>query len=357
MCCEVCITGLERVYQLMKQNGLDCLILKDETTIRYLTGFTGDSSLFYLDFSKGVLVTDGRYVEQAESEVKPFQVLHYTDSIWTAAAGLAGNSENVGFDGAHYTYTDYQKLQQELSNAVLKTVDLGQIRTVKDAGELEKLLAAAHIADEAFEKLLSGIRPGRTERELAAELEYHMRALGSEKVSFDTIVASGLRSALPHGAASDKQIQSGDFVTFDFGAVYEGYHSDMTRTLVIGKAAAWQQNIYDAVLAAHMAGKAASRPGVTGRELDAIARKVLAERGYDTYFVHGLGHGVGLEIHEQPNINKSGTMPLETGTVFTIEPGIYIPGKGGVRIEDTVVLTETGIKPLNHSELQLIEIM
>lgn len=348
---------MERVYQTMIKCGVDCLIIKDETTVRYLTGFTGDSSLFYLDANQGVLITDGRYVEQAKAEIKPFQVLHYTGNIWDAAAGLVGKLQCVGFDGAHYTYADYRKLQEALGVKDLRTVSLDDIRMVKDKQELDRMLAAAQIADEAFSRLLPEIRPGRTERELAAELEYYMRALGSEKVSFDTIVASGFRSALPHGAASDKSVASGDFVTFDFGAVCDGYHSDMTRTLVVGKAAPWQKEIYNAVLAAHVAGKAAGRPGITGRELDAVARKVLHEWGYAEYFIHGLGHGVGLEIHEMPNINKGGTVPLESGMVFTIEPGIYIPARGGVRIEDTVVLTDAGVRPLNTSELQLIEIM
>ena len=239
----------------------------------------------------------------------------------------------------------------------MQSVDFSGIRQIKDNKELEMMVHAARIADEAFFKILDDIKPGRTERSLAGRLEYYMRALGSEKVSFDTIVASGVRSALPHGMASDKVIEVGDFITFDFGAVYKGYNSDMTRTVVLGMAMDWHKEIYTVVQEAQYKGMKAARTGMTGRELDAIVRDSIAACGYGDYFVHGLGHGVGLEIHELPNINKRGNAKLETGMIFTIEPGIYIPGKGGVRIEDTVVLTEDGAKALNGVKKQLIEIV
>ena len=293
--------------------------------------------------------------------MKFFSVLEYTPvntcSIWEAAAELAKNANVVGFDGGCYSYNEYVVLKKLLSEACLESIDLSDIRMIKDKKELDLLLKAASIADEAFVKLLEDIQPGRTERSLAGRLEYYMRALGSEKTSFDTIVASGARSALPHGMASDKVIEVGDFITFDFGAVYKGYHSDITRTVVLGMATPWHKEIYSLVEAAQLKALREAKVGMTGKELDAIARDTIASCGYGDYFVHGTGHGVGLEIHEMPNINKRGTTVLQTGMVFTIEPGIYIPGKGGVRIEDSVVLTEDGARALNGVKKQLIEIV
>lgn len=357
------MTRINKVLEAMAKQCVDSVIIKDVTTIRYLTGFTGDSSLLYLDREQGTLITDGRYTEQAKNEMKHFHVLEYTPvnagSIWAAAAQLAqaAKAKAVGFDGAYYSYNDYVALQELLGATPLVSVDLSSIRMIKDKKELDLLLKAASIADEAFIKLLDDIEPGRTERGLAGRLEFYMKMLGSEKPSFDTIVASGVRSALPHGMASDKVIAEGDFVTFDFGAVYKGYHSDMTRTLVVGESDSWQQDIYEVVLEAQLKGLRAAEVGMTGRELDAIVRNYITECGYGDYYVHGTGHGVGLEIHEMPNINKRGSTVLQTGMIFTIEPGIYIPGKGGVRIEDTVVLTEEGARALNGVKKQLIEIV
>jgi len=228
---------------------------------------------------------------------------------------------------------------------------------VKDERELECLWQAHKIADAAFEQLLKELKAGMTEKELAARLEYYMRSLGSDGVSFDTIVASGHRSALPHGAPTDKVVEVGDFVTFDFGALYNGYHSDTTRTVVMGMANSWHREIYTVVQEAQYRGLKAAKPGITGKELDAEIREYLESRGYGKYFNHGLGHGVGLEIHELPNINSRGDIVLQEGMVFTIEPGVYIQGRGGVRIEDTVVLTKEGTHSLTALKKTLTEIV
>lgn len=354
---------INRVLDIMNKEQVDCVIIKDETTIRYISGFSGDSSLLYIDRGRGVLITDGRYTEQAKAEMKFFSVLEYSPadaaSIWKAAAALARGSgaRSVGFDGAHYSYIDFVLLQAAADELTLHSLDFSGIRIIKDKKELDMLLKAASIADEAFIKLLDDIHPGRTERSLAGRLEYYMRSLGSEKTSFDTIVASGARGAMPHGVASDKPVEIGDFITFDFGAVYQGYHSDMTRTVLLGMATSWHREIYTVVEEAQLKGMKAARAGMTGRELDAVVRKSIEDCGYGRYYVHGTGHGVGLEIHELPNINGRGDTVLEAGMVFSIEPGIYIPGKGGVRIEDTVVLTEDGARALNGVKKQLIEIV
>lgn len=341
----------------MQQTIVDCVVIKNRNTIRYLTGFTGDAGLFYLDKNRGILVTDGRFTEQATAQVKPFQVLEYKGSIWTELANLAKSSQRIGFDGDRFSYDEYKRFSECVPGKELVSVDLNGIRIVKEKQELENLVAAAKIGDEAFLKLLPEIHKGMTEKTLAAQLEYYMKCLGSEKASFDTIVASGPRSALPHGMPTDRVLETGDFVTFDFGAMYNGYHSDMTRTVVVGKATDWHKEIYSAVEAAQRFGVQTAKVGMTGAELDALVRKEIANRGFERYFIHGTGHGVGLEIHELPNINRIGNTKLEEGMVFSVEPGIYIPAKGGVRIEDTVILTRDGAQPLNGIGHQLIEVI
>lgn len=351
-----------RIFKFMKEHDLACIAIKDICTIRYLTGFTGDSSILYADDRVAVLVTDGRYTDQARSELKYCRVLEYkaehNNSIWEAVAKLAGAHRNIGFDGNVYSYEDVKTLKAALpENTEMVSVNLRDLRIVKDERELEYLWQAHKIADGAFERLLKEIKAGMTEKELAARLEYYMRSLGSEGVSFDTIVASGYRSALPHGAPTDKVVEVGDFVTFDFGALYNGYHSDTTRTVVMGMANSWHREIYTVVQEAQYRGMKAARPGITGKELDAEIREYIESRGFGKYFNHGLGHGVGLEIHELPNINGRGDTVLQEGMVFSIEPGVYIQGRGGARIEDTVVLTREGCHSLTALKKTLTEIV
>ena len=351
-----------RIFKFMKENDLECIAVKDICTIRYLTGFTGDSSILYADDRVAVLVTDGRYIEQARSELKYCRVTEHKgengSSIWDTVAELAGKHIKMGFDGNAFSYEDAKALKEALpETAELVSVNLGGLRIVKDERELEYLWQAHKIADTAFEQMLKELKAGMTEKEVAARLEYYMRSLGSDGVSFDTIVASGHRSALPHGAPTDKVVEVGDFVTFDFGALYNGYHSDTTRTVVMGMANSWHREIYTVVQEAQYRGMKAAKPGITGKELDAEIRGYLESRGYGKYFNHGLGHGVGLEIHELPSINSRGDIPLQEGMVFTIEPGVYIQGRGGVRIEDTVVLTKEGAHSLTALKKTLTEIV
>ena len=347
-----------KIFKFMKEHDLPCITIKDVYTIRYLTGFTGDSSILYADDRIAVLVTDGRYIDQARSELKYCRVQEYKGNIWETIAELAGAHQKVGFDGDAFSYEDAKALQAALTATVeMVSVSLRTLRLIKDERELESLWQASKIADGAFERLLKEIKAGMTEKELAARLEYYMRSLGSEGVSFDTIVASGHRSALPHGAPTDKVVEVGDFVTYDFGAMYNGYHSDTTRTIVMGMANSWHREIYTVVQEAQYRGMKAAKPGITGKELDAEIRDYIESRGYGRYFTHGLGHGVGLEIHELPNINSKGDIPLQEGMVFSIEPGIYIQGRGGVRIEDTVVLTKEGAHSLTTLKKTLMEIV
>jgi Xaa-Pro aminopeptidase len=266
-------------------------------------------------------------------------------------------SGTVALDGDYFSYSEQCALAAALPNVTWENVDLVALRQVKNALELEYITTAVAISDEAFTQLIPYIRVGISEVELAAQLEFNMRKLGSEGAAFSTIVASGARSALPHGIATGKLVAKGDLVTFDFGAIYKGYCSDITRTLVLGEAADWQKEIYSIVLNANLLGESTVKSGITGFEVDAKVRSFIADNGYGAYFGHGLGHGVGLDIHEQPVLSRSGrkTM-LSANAVVTIEPGIYIPGKGGVRIEDTVVVTQDGCHILTATPKQLLEI-
>jgi Xaa-Pro aminopeptidase/Xaa-Pro dipeptidase len=251
----------------------------------------------------------------------------------------------------------YTKLAESIPNLTLVPVQLDTLRMVKDANEVASIRKAVEIADQAFSQILTFIKPGMSEQAVAVELEYYMSKFGSEKTAFDTIMASGKRGALPHGRASQKIIEAGDFVTMDFGAVYQGYHSDITRTICMGAATERQRQIYDIVLQAQLAGVKATKPGKLGRDVDAVSRKVIEDAGFGEYFGHGLGHSLGLNIHEDPRLAPANThTALMENMVVTVEPGIYLPDWGGVRIEDTVLINADGCQILTASTKQLIEI-
>jgi Xaa-Pro aminopeptidase len=267
------------------------------------------------------------------------------------------NVTRLGFETDYVSFETYGLLSKALAGPELCPVKLDFLRAQKSQAEIALIQEAVAIADTAFTQILDIVHIGMSERELSFELETRMRKLGSEKPAFDTIVASGKRSALPHGLASDKLLESGDFVTLDFGAVYQGYHSDMTRTLVMGSATEKQRQVYQTVLAAQLEGVQAVKAGRLCRDVDAAARDVIAAAGYNEFFGHGLGHCVGLMIHEEPRLspaNEAGR--LAENMVVTVEPGIYIPEWGGVRIEDIVVVTAGGCDILTTSSKQLIEI-
>lgn len=353
---------IRSLFKFLAEKGLEAAVIKNDETIRYLTGFTGDSSLLYVDKQQIVLITDGRYTEQAENEMKFGTVHQYSPggegTMWKAAAIFSEGQEMLAFDGNYFTFDEFMALKDSLKQGMeFISLDFRPLRLVKDESELENLWEAFKISDRAFEKTLTELEVGMTEKEIAARLEYYMSSYGSEGVSFPTIVASGARSALPHGAPTDKIISVGDFVTFDFGTTYKGYHSDTTRTVVMGMGNSWHKEIYNTVAEAQYRGIRSAKPGMTGKELDEIVRSYIESCGYGEYFNHGLGHGVGLEIHELPNINRGGDIVLQPGMVFSIEPGIYIPGKGGVRIEDTVVLTEEGARSFTNLRKGLLEIV
>lgn len=347
--------ALERLRAFLEQEKVDGIFIKGDSSIRYFTGFTGGESLLYVDARRAVIITDSRYTLQVRQQAPECELVEHLHGFWPEAAKLP-QSDNLALDGDYFSYTEQCALAAVLPHAAWKNVNLVGLRAVKTPEEMQLIRRAVAISDEAFLQLLPHIRAGRKESELAAELEYNMWKLGSTKPSFETICASGKRSALPHGVASDKVVEEGDFITFDFGATYGGYCSDITRTVVVGKATPWQKEIYDIVLQANLLGEKTLKAGLTGIQVDGAVRDFIGSKGYGPNFGHGLGHGVGLDIHEKPVLNRANGQPLPAGAVVTIEPGIYLPDKGGVRIEDTVLVTETGCERLTSVPKELKEL-
>lgn len=350
---------IARLRALLTEKIVDAVLVTKEENVHYFSGFRGDNTALLVTAERLLLVTDSRYTEQAAAEVPAYEIVEQRDGLYRKLAELAAGAGvvSLGFEGGALVYDHVEKLRGFLGDIPLDTpLHLDQLRQVKDADEIALIRRACRIADEAFVHIIAYIEPGMTELEVAAELEHHMRTLGSERPAFQTIVASGVRGSLPHGVASDKVIARGELVTMDFGAVCAGYHSDITRTICVGHADARQRALYDAVLTAQERALAALRPGVTGIEVDRVARDVLAGHDLDRYFGHGLGHSLGLEIHEEPRLSKAGKDVLQPNMLITDEPGVYLPGWGGIRIEDTVLITVDGAEPLTCAQKEFIEI-
>ena len=350
---------IARLRALLAEKVVDAVLVTKEENVHYFSGFRGDSTALLVTPEQLILVTDSRYTEQAAAEAPAYAIVEQRDGLYKKIAEVAMDCGIIalGFEGGVLSYDSYTKMQGLLGEISFDTsLNLDPLRQVKDADEIALIRRACKIADEGFAHILSYIQPGMTEMEVAAELEHHMRTLGSERPAFQTIIASGVRGSLPHGVASDKIIARGELVTMDFGAVWEGYCSDITRTICVGRADTRQRELYAAVLAAQQRALAAICPGVTGAEVDRIARDALAEKALDQYFGHGLGHSLGLEIHEEPRLSKAGKALLQPNMLITDEPGIYIPEWGGIRIEDTVLITADGAEPLTCAPKEFIEI-
>ena len=332
------------------------MLVTDLINVRYLSGFSGSNGalLVFADERGPVLATDGRYRTQAAAQAPDLEIA-IERAVARHLVGLAADAGvgKLGFESNVVTVDGFDALKGELeerkssgnTELVRAAGTVEALREVKDAGEVALLRLACEAADAALADLVArgGLRPGRTEREVSRELESLMLDHGADAISFDTIVAAGPNSAIPHHRPTDAVLAEGDFVKIDFGALVAGYHSDMTRTFVLGKAADWQLEIYQLVAQAQRAGREALKPGAGLRDVDAAARQLIADAGYGEQFGHGLGHGVGLQIHEAPGIGATSAGTLLAGSVVTVEPGVYLPGRGGVRIEDTlVVASETG---------------
>ena len=352
---------MERIAALrrfLQNHTLDSVIMLQPENLKYFSGFTGGEGALVLTPSRVILWTDSRYIEQAVDEcTEKITVMNHGGRLAFSAVSvlIEDGAGAVGYERDFMTHSFFESMAQE-DELYFEAVSLQELRAVKETYEIEATRRASRIADMAFAELLPHIRPGVTERQLAALLESKMLLAGSEEKSFDTIVASGKRSSMPHGTATDKEIALGELVTMDFGAVYRGYHSDITRTICIGHADERQKECYDAVLTAQKTALAAIRPGVTGVAVDEAARNILRKYNLNQYFGHGLGHSLGLEIHEEPRLSKFGKDTMRTNMLITDEPGVYIPGWGGIRIEDTVLVTETAGEPLTHAPKEFIEI-
>ena len=351
---------LDAVRSLLTEQKVDAVVVTKYVNLHYFSGFRGDDTTLVISHDKAALITDNRYTEQAAMQAPLFEIVEQKDGLWQKTAEVVKSlgCKKVAFEGNNLIYDDFQKLTEFLTGIEFKTpLHLDKLREIKDKEEISYIRKACEIADKAFSDVLSFIRPGVTELSVAARLENAMRENGSEKPSFTTIVASGLRGSLPHGTATDKVIEAGEFVTMDFGAMYQGYCSDITRTVCVGQADERQRFIYGKVLAAQKMALGLIRPGADGKAVDQAVREALDKDDLGQYFGHGLGHSLGLEIHESPRLSRKSTCnDLRPGMLVTDEPGVYIPGWGGLRIEDTVLVTKTGSEALTQSNKEFIEI-
>jgi Xaa-Pro aminopeptidase len=348
---------MEKIKEKILKEGLDAfLIFNNErenfASSYYVSGFTGDYSVILLTKSgKDFIVTDSRFYTQIENEVKKFEIVKLErNKIQDLLNNIIKDLgiKTIGVEADRTLYSIIDDFKKDLNCKVIPIRKfLNEFREVKSDWEKENIKVAAKIATDALEETLNYIKIGVTENEIAARLEYFMKIKGSQAPSFETIIASGYRSALPHGLPSDKKLESGDFLVIDYGAIYNGYHSDITRTFVIGEATDRHYEIYETVRIAQNKAFKAAKSGMTGKELDNIAREYIVSKGFGDYFGHGLGHGVGIEIHEQPFVSYKNENILPEGSVITIEPGIYIPDFGGVRIEDDFVLSPSGAEVLS----------
>ncbi len=356
----------QRLNHMMAQltrHEVDAMLVTNLSNVRYLSGFTGSNATLYLSKTKQILITDFRYIEQATAQSPAFEIIDQKGLGSIKTALKCAQEEGItklGFEAAHTSYTTYMALTQSDFTLVPLTGVVEKLREVKTEDELEKLRKAEAIGDIAFSHIVPFIEEnyqnGLTEADIALELERVMRQQGASGVSFSSIVAAGAKSSLPHATPGNETLHVGDFVVMDFGCVYEGYCSDMTRTIVIGAPTAKHREIYEIVLQAQKAALEAIRPGVKGKAIDAIARDIITKAGYGDYFGHGLGHSVGLDIHENPRFSSAEEQMITEGMVITVEPGIYLPGFGGVRIEDMVVVTSDGYENFTHSPKGLISI-
>ena len=353
------MSQLERLQNSLERADLGAILLLNDKNIYYATGFMPTDSAAFITPERAWLITDSRYIEDAQRkcdrgvEVLPNSV---QQPMWQTLKRLADDVwGNIGAEAGTLSHLNYVTLERSLGRSLMGAdAVINGLRAHKTQDELESLIAAQRIAEAALEEVLHLIKPGMSERELAAELTYRMMRRGSERNSFDPIAITGAHTSMPHGVPGDAVISAGDFVTMDFGCVKNGYCSDMTRTVAVGSVTDEMKNVYDIVLRAQKAGIAVAKPSATGAEVHNAGAKVIADAGYGEYFGHSFGHGVGLDIHELPNASPKNDKPLGEGAVISAEPGIYIPGKFGVRIEDVLYLTGDGNVDITKAPKDLI---
>ncbi|CAM4232652.1 M24 family metallopeptidase [Paenibacillus tarimensis] len=348
---------IDKLRAKLENLGLDAILVASDVNRAYLSGFTGSAGMLLITGTSSYLLTDFRYMTQAPEQAKDYKVVEHAQNWLDTVKELAGNEQitKLGFEENHVVHADYLAWSEALAPVTLHPTGgvVEDLRIIKEPGEIVIMQEACELADAAFKHILGFIETGRTELELSLELEWFMRRNGASAVSFTTIVASGERSALPHGVASSRKIGRDEFIKFDFGALYKGYCSDITRTVVYGTPSDKHKEIYNIVLEAQLYALEHIKPGMTGREADALTRDIITRYGYGEFFGHGTGHGLGMEIHEAPRLSLKSDTILTPGMTVTVEPGIYIPQFGGVRIEDDIVITDTGIKILTSSPKEL----
>lgn len=371
---------ISRVLQLLEKEGLDAVLVADRYNVRYFSCFTGDTAYLYISKKQQILMTDSRYTTWAKSEVKGFEIfqvdrnISYADKVSQLLE--EEKAQTIGFENRKMLYSDvlnFQKAAAQKDNqqqgqisvnrsnsnpVIWKELDnkLDALRQIKNAQELELIAHAEAIGDKAFSHIVKQLSVGMTEAEAAWEIETAMRNAGAQGLSFETIAVFGERTAMPHAVPGKRKLQMGEFIVMDFGCIYEGYCSDMTRTVCLGNADKQQKKIYETVLDAQLTALSMIKAGLKACDVDAAARKVITDAGYGEYFGHGLGHSVGLYIHESPALAPKDDTILIENMVETVEPGIYIPDFGGVRIEDLVVIKENGCQNLTHSPKELLEL-
>jgi Xaa-Pro aminopeptidase len=353
---------LRRVRDRLHELRLDALLVSHLPSIRWLTGFSGSSAFLLVEPGSATLITDFRYRTQASEEAGDgISVCIAASDLFAEVARCLAEGDSgprAGFEDHSLSVRDRRALGESCGGVMWEPAGplVDELRSAKDAGEIEAIAAAVSVAEAALRQLGGVIREGMSEKELAAELVYRLRMAGSEGMPFDPIVASGPRSALPHAQPGERTLREGDLLLVDFGARVNGYCSDMTRMFVLGAALPWQREIHEVVARAVEAAVLATRAGVRAKEVDGAAREVIVEAGYGDHFGHGTGHGVGLEVHERPSVNARSRESINVGNVVTIEPAVYLPGRGGVRLEEVVVAEEGGCTVLTGIPLDLREI-
>ena len=355
------MNNYKRVQEILKKLSIDAVLISNGNNMRYVSGYAGATGYVYVSQKSHAVITDFRYTYQAEAEAKGYEIITIGNNGYEEAINDILRTEQInrlGFESEDMLFAKFNRLKERLVVNELVPInnEITKLRHIKTPQELEYLKQAEAIGDKVFTEILTFIKPGMTEIELSARIEYLLKLNGGESLSFSAIVASGINSSMPHAVPTHKKIELGDFLTMDFGCVYEGYCSDMTRTVVLGKASDKQKEIYQIVLEAQIAALDFIKAGYQGKEIDKIARDVINNAGYEDCFGHGLGHGVGLNIHEEPRLSLMEEEIIRSGMVETVEPGIYIKGFGGVRIEDLVVVTEVGQENFTTSDKSLIEL-
>lgn len=351
------MSRIDKIKEYLTELNLDAFYVTHIPNIRYLSGFSGSSAYLIITKNKNYFFTDFRYKEQSKEQIKDCEIIvNFSPPEEIKNVFAAEGFKNVGFESTHLTVFQLDTLKESYPGVNFTAVPerIEKLTMIKTTDEISKIKKACEITDKVFSKLLEIIKPGMKEKDVSAEISYWHKMYGAEKDSFDPIVASGWRGALPHGMASDKIIESGEMVTLDFGCIYDGFCSDMTRTISVGKPNDEMKKIYDVVLESQVRAVNAAKEGINTKELDTISRDYIYSHGYEGKFGHGLGHGLGIEVHEMPSVSQRMDITIPANVVVTIEPGIYVEGLGGVRIEDNIVLKAGGCDVLNSSSKELI---